>query len=241
VPATSDFRLDILYEAFGGTAQTRYLSAINTVCLSYETTTGVTDRKCATLASGDYTLDLTAGKLTIKKSITNDTGSPFTYNRVALKSGTKYYFLTPVTETTLPAGSTVNITWELTVSVSVSASGAFASGDARGFRDKMLRILANQRGAKDSLFVNRFSYLAGTTVLLAVTPSNTKDDASYKLTSTHGFQAFTASGNMDKCYILNDKRANDADTEALLLQLSPSSPIAVDTSMSISHTLTVTF
>lgn len=242
MPETVDFRNRLRDEVSGVAGA---LARIDTLCLSYfDSATGVlTDRVCIGVVSGDFVVDVGARKLRLSKSFTYGGTTAVSYNRIVVKSGTVTYFVTPVTEGTLSPGASVSVVWELTLSGSVSATGVFTSGNVDPMIAMILRALAGQRGAKDSLVISRFSYLdtsvSPARVLLALTPSISVDGA--RVRAEHGFVNFTSSGALAECWVLNDKRVGDADSEAVLVKLVSPTRQSVDSSMSIRHLLELSF
>jgi len=235
LPATDALKSALATEANAGTD----VAPINTICLF----NGTTQVKCVSLASADFTVDTANNKLKVVKEITNDTGSNQTFDRVVLRSGTTSYFITTVSATSFPINATVRIEWELTVSGSLSASGYFNGGNVEGLVDMIIRILAGQRGAKDSLLLNRFVYLdTGVTpiaVLLGV--AATRAISGTSVTASHDYANFTAGGTLRECWVLNELAASDTDSAARIAQITTTSPASVDTTMAINHSFTVTF
>jgi hypothetical protein len=242
LPETVDFRNRLRDEVSGAAGA---LARIDTLCLSYfDSATGaLNDRVCVSVAPGDFAVDVGARKLRLSKSLTYGGTTAVSYNRIVVKSGAVTYFVTTVTEGTLSPGASVSVVWELTISGSVSATGVFTSGSVDLMIAMILRALAGQRGAKDSLVISRFSYLdtivSPARVLLALTPSISVDGM--KVRAVHDFVNFTSSGVLAECWVLNDKRAGDADSEAVLVKLVNPARQTVDSSMSIKHLLELSF
>jgi len=242
LPETVDFKNRLRDEVSGVVGA---LTRIDTLCLSYfDSATGaLTDRVCVSVASDDFVVDVGAKKLRLSKSFTYGGTATVNYNRIVVKSGTVTYFVTTVVEGTLSPGASVNVVWELTLSGSVSSTGVFTSGSVDSMIAMILRALAGQRGAKDSLVISRFSYLdtgvSPVRVLLALTPSVSVDGT--KVRAVHDFVNFTSSGVLTECWVLNDKRVGDADSEAVLVRLVSPARQTVDSSMSIRHLLELSF
>jgi hypothetical protein len=242
LPETVDFRNRLRDEVSGSVGA---LARIDTLCLSYfDSATGaLTDRVCVGVVPGDFVVDVGARRLRLSKSFTYGGATAVSYNRIVVKSGTVTYFVTAVAEGMLSPGASVNVVWELTLSGSVSGTGVFTSGSVDSMIAMILRALAGQRGAKDSLVISRFSYLdtgvSPARVLLALTPSISVVDT--KVRAEHGFVNFTSSGALAECWVLNDKRVGDVDSEAVLVRLVNPARQTVDSSMSIRHILELSF
>jgi hypothetical protein len=242
LPETADFRMRLRNEVSGSAGA---LARIDTLCLSYldPNTGALTDRVCVSVVPGDFVVDVGARRLRLSKSFTYGGATAVSYNRIVVKSGNVTYFVTTVAEGTLSPGATVNVVWELTLSGSVTGSGVFTFGSVDSMLSMILRALAGQRGAKDSLVISRFSYLdtsvSPARVLLALTPSVSVVDT--RVRAEHDFVNFTGSGALAECWVLNDRRVGDADSEAVLVRLVNPSRQTVDPSMSIKHLLELSF